>query len=307
MRTENLEFTGANGLRLPAVIWLPDGEPTRILQVAHGMTEHIGRYTALARELTARGIAVAGFDMRGHGKNPGNTAVASFGENGWEAALEDMRLFFAQLETAYPGIPHDMLGFSLGSFLLREYLSRYPEGISRAAILGTGSQPGPVLSVIMAIVKSQIRKAGFDSTTDLVRQLSFGTYNQKFKPNRTPADWLCADEAQLDAYRVDPLCRDDISAGLFWQLLGAMKRTGSKDTYTNWNKDIPILLLSGQDDPVGDAGKGVEAVKQQMEKAGIRDVTMHLLPNARHDILHEEASGAAASARKLLADWLTNA
>lgn len=303
MQAEKFSFSGHNGYTLAATLWLPEQAPKALLQIAHGMTEHIGRYEALAWALTERGVAVAGFDLRGHGRNPGDPGVASFGEGGWEASIEDMHLFFGLLAERFPEVPHVMLGFSLGSFLLREYLGRYPEGIAGAAILGTGYQPGPVLSVMMAIVKGQVKKAGFDSTTDLVKQLSFGNYNQKFQPNRTIADWLCADNAELDAYLADPLCRSNISAGLFLQLLGSMKRTGSKNAYQGWNSDTPVLLLSGQDDPVGDSGKGVQAVRQRMEKAGIRSVTMQLLPGARHDLLHEGETGAAA-ARKILLDWM---
>lgn len=267
------------------------------------MTEHIGRYTELARKLTAHGIAAAGFDLRGHGRNAGDPDIASFGEGGWEASVEDMHMFFDVLAKRFPELPHYMLGFSLGSFLLREYLGSYPEGVAGAVIMGTGYQPAPVLSVIMAILKGQIKTAGFDGTTDLVKQLSFGNYNKKFKPNRTIADWLCSDNDRLDAYLADPLCRKNISAGLFLQLLDSMKRTGSTDSYNGWNKDTPVLLISGQDDPVGDFGKGVAAVRQRMEKAGIHNVTMQLFPNARHDLLHEEA-GAAEAARKALIDWI---
>lgn len=303
MDFERFEFEGHGGTVLPAEIWLPEQEPKCILQVTHGMTEHIGRYTELARKLTAHGIAAAGFDLRGHGRNAGDPDIASFGEGGWEASVEDMHLLFDVLAKRFPELPHYMLGFSLGSFLLREYLGRYPENIAGAVIMGTGYQPAPVLSVIMAILKGQIKAAGFDGTTDLVKQLSFGNYNKKFKPNRTIADWLCSDNDRLDAYLADPLCRKNISAGLFLQLLDSMKRTGSADSYNSWNKDTPVLLISGQDDPVGDFGKGVAAVRQRMEKAGIHNVTMQLFPNARHDLLHEEA-GAAEAARKALIDWL---
>jgi len=304
MRTEKFAFFGFGGAKLPAILWLPDGEPKRILQIAHGMTEHIGRYEAFAAVMTAQGIAVAGYDLRGHGKNSGNPDVASFGEQGWEASLEDMRLFFEELAARFPGVPHDMLGFSLGSFLLREYLGRWSDGVSRAIIMGTGHQPSAVLSVMMAIVKGQIKKGGFDNTTDLVRRLSFGTYNQKFRPNRTQSDWLCADAARLDAYLADPLCRKDISSGLFWQLLGAMKRTGGKTACKAWNKDMPVLLLSGQDDPVGDGGKGVLAVKKQLEAAGMKDVSLHLIPGARHILLDEYESGAADEAVQMICGWL---
>ncbi|MDD6033166.1 MAG: alpha/beta fold hydrolase [Oscillospiraceae bacterium] len=300
MRTEAFEFNGYGGRSLPALLWLPEDEPKAVLQIAHGMTEHIGRYEALARKLTERGYAAAGFDLRGHGKNAGDPDVASFGEGGWEASIEDMRRFFDLLAEQFP-CPHYMLGFSLGSFLLREYLGRYPEGVAGAAILGTGWQPGAVLSVMQAIVKTQIKKASFDGTTELVQQLSFGGYNRSFQPNRTTADWLCADKEQLDAYLADPLCRKSISAGLFWQLLGSMKRTGGRNACFGWDKDTPVLLLSGQDDPVGDRGKGVRAVRQQMEKAGIRSVKLQLLPGCRHDLLHESSGDAAA---RILLDWM---
>ena len=190
MIRELFEFAGYGEAKLPARLWMPDGEVKAVLQITHGMTEHMGRYEVFAEYLCPMGIAVAGFDLRGHGANPGDPEVASFGEGGWAATIEDMQLFYEHLQRRFPGMPHFMLGFSLGSFLLREYLTKYPdEGtLSGAIIMGSGHQPGWLLAVMRWIVKGQIKKAGFDRTTDLVRQLSFGTYNQKFKPNRTSAD-----------------------------------------------------------------------------------------------------------------------
>lgn len=307
MKKEELTVFGSSGVQLPGVIWQPEGDVKALLQVAHGMTEHMGRYERLASELCSRGIAVAGFDLRGHGKNPGDKEVASCGEGGWAASVEDMHLFFEELERRFPGIPHFMLGFSLGSFLLREYLTVHSgEGkIAGAIITGTGHQPGWLLSVMMAIVNGEIRKAGFDGTTKLVRQLSFETYNGKFKPNRTSADWLCADGVELEQYLADPLVRKDISSGLFRELLGSMKRTGGKAEYDRWNKKLPILLISGEDDPVGNGGKGVAQLHSRMKRSGMERLTLRLLPGGRHDIFHEEASGTAEAVRRIIGDWLT--
>ncbi len=304
MKKELINIKGYGGISLQGIMWLPEETPKALLQVTHGMTEHISRYTRLAEELTAQGIVVAGLDLRGHGTNPSTPNCASFGENGWEASLEDIHLLYQYLGQRFSDCPHFMLGFSLGSFLLREYLNRYPDNIAGAAILGTGYQPGPILSIIMAITKTQIKKTGFDYTTPLVKKLSFETYNQKFAPNKTIADWLCSDKTELNSYLADSLCRESISAGLFFQLLGAMKRTGSRSAYKNWNKDIPILLLSGKEDPVGDAGKGVAKVKHAMDHAGLKNVTMYLFSGARHDLLHEEISGSAEQARQILLDWI---
>ena len=305
MRAEFFHFCGFGGTELPAVLWMPDEAPSMVLQVTHGMTEHIGRYEGFAQALTAQSVAVVGFDLRGHGKNPGNPDVASFGEGGWEASLQDMRLLFEWVGQRFPGVPCRMLGFSLGSFLLREYLGRWPEDVDGAIIMGTGNQPGWLLSVMIAIVRGQIKKGGFDNTTDLVRKLSFESYNQRFKPNRTHADWLCADEQQLDRYIADPLCRRDISSGLFGQLLEAMKRTGTPNACAAWRKDMPVLLISGQEDPVGDGGEGVLAVKRQLDAAGLQRVSLHLLPGARHIVLCEEQSGAARQAMDIISRWLT--
>ena len=295
MKTEIFEFHSGEKA-LSAVLWLPDGEPNAVLQIAHGMTEHIGRYEALAEQMTANGVAVCGFDLRGHGKNGEDEEIATFGEGGWQATLGDMRLFCENVKQRFPNAPYFMMGFSLGSFLLREYLSLYPEGVDGAVIVGTGYQPGAVLSVMKAIVKGECRKAGFDDTTALVKKLSFETYNQKFQPNETDSDWLCADEDELYEYIRDPLCRKYISAGLFYQLLDSMKRTGKKNAARRWRKDMPVLLLSGASDPVGSEGKGVEAVSRQLKKLGMTNVTVQLFPNARHDIFHEKKSGNAESA-----------
>lgn len=304
MKVEELKFKGEHGTMLPGKIWMPKKEVCAALQISHGMTEHICRYEKLAGKLTDNGIAVAGFDLRGHGRNAGNPECASFGEGGWKASIRDMHLFYLELEKCFGGVPHFIMGFSLGSFLLRDYLSCYEDQINGAAILGTGQQPGAVLSVLMQIVKRETKAHGFDNPTPLVDKLSFENYNRKFAPNKTPYDWLCADEEQLAAYGKDPLCRKHISAGLFYQLLDAMRRTGNKGVYEKWNKEIPVLLLSGAQDPVGDFGKGIRKLKNSMDRAGLKDVEAHLIQAARHDLFHEEKSGGAKEATDILLEWI---
>ena len=183
------EPIGASG-----ILWLPEGDCRMALQVVHGMTEHLGRYQEFAETLTAAGIAVAGFDLPGHGKNPGDPDCASLGETGWDRTLRQIGELNRALGERLPGVPQALMGFSLGSFLVRDYIRTAGDGdLSRVLILGSGDQPSLVLGLLKALVKGQIRKAGFDKTTPLVQKLSFGAYNQKFRPNRTEADWLCAD------------------------------------------------------------------------------------------------------------------
>ncbi|MBR5871774.1 MAG: alpha/beta fold hydrolase [Clostridia bacterium] len=298
-------FSGSDGRSMPYTLWTPDAPPRAVLSVLHGMTEHRGRYTVLAEASAAAGIACAAFDLRGHGEHDGDPLCASLGEDGWQRSLADADCFAKHLRTLYPQIPHFCLGFSLGSFLLREILSVTQTPFAGAIIVGTGHQPPAVLSVICKIVSSQVRKFGRDVSTPLVQKLSFDTYNARFKPNRTSSDWLCADETMLDAYLADPLCRRHISAGLFYELLSAMKRTGSKKFVSLRDPSTPILLLSGTCDPVGDFGRGVRYVEASLRSAGCTDLSCTLYPDARHDLLHEEASGAAAHARTAIVEWIT--
>lgn len=280
--------------KLPAILWLPESEPLAVVQVVHGMTEHLERYETLAETLTEHGIAVVGFDLRGHGKTSQGTTCASLGENGWNYTLQEIQEFHQLIKERFAHAKHYLLGFSLGSFLVREYFSiNGCSDFAGAIIMGTGQQPAFLLSVILMIVKGEIKKAGFDQTTELVRTLSFGTYNKKFAPNRTKADWLCSDTDELDKYIADELSKEDISAGLFYELLDSMKRLANPNTYDKWNKEMPVLLLSGESDPVGDFGKGVKLVKKSMKKAGMKNVSCKMYEGGRHDILHEVEKGIA--------------
>lgn len=303
MRLEYSRFSGSHGASLPYVIWLPETLPCMVLQVTHGMTEHIGRYEELARELSYFGIVVAVFDLRGHGENPSVYDTATFGKSGWDDSLRDMHYFRMMLEERFPGLPLYMMGFSLGSFLLREYLGIYrsPAGV---ILMGTGTQPAILLSILMKRLEREIRRIGFNRSSPLVKKLSFDSYNGRFAPTRTPADWLCSDQNQLDKYLKDAQCRGAISAGLLYQLMESMKRCRTKASYRSWNKSIPVLMVSGKDDPVGNMGKGVTQVMGQMKRAGIKNIQLILYPHARHDVLHEELNGTAADARTTIYRWL---
>ena len=162
-----------------------------------------------------------------------------------------------------------------------------------------------ILNLLMGVMKGQIKKSGFDAGTPLVRKLVFDTYNKKITHRRTRSDWLCSDADALDQYLADPLVRKNISAGLFRELLGSMKRTGNAASYAGWNKEMPILLLYGTEDPVGNSGKGVPKLYDLMKKAGLQAVDCQQFPGVRHDLFHEESSGTAESVRNCIADWLT--
>lgn len=304
MRTEYIHLSNPK----IGILWLPEnGAPKLILHVIHGMTEHITRYEDFAKFLTEHQIAVAGFDLPGHGVNAvncaENTDCAVFMPRDWENSLRNIAAFQQELHRKFPYTPHVLLGFSLGSFLLRDYLSSYPVNAQRIILMGTGDQPAWILKIIIRLVKRQIKTCGYAQTTPLIRKLSVENYNKHFKPNRTEYDWLCSDMHELQEYIQDDLCQKEISAGLFLQLLQGIHRTGQKASLQHWEKHIPVLLISGQQDPVGDFGKGVGSVQQKLQHAGFIS-EMHLIPEARHDILHEKSSSAAQEASKIILSWL---
>ena len=301
MKTEKFTLTSTDGAILHSVIWAPDTDVKAVLQITHGMTEHMGRYAELGKYFAKCGIAVAGYDLRGHGEAAVSTECASFGEGGWERSIADMELYMKHIKETFQGKPIFMLGFSLGSFMLREYLNSDYEKPAGAVIMGTGHQPSFILSIIMSIVKGQIKKSGFDGTTPLVKSLSFDTYNKRFAPCRTDFDWLCADTDALDKYINDEKCIKGISSGLFYDLLGSMKRTGAKNAYEKYPKDMPLYIMSGMKDPVGDFMKGTDRVIADMKKAGLTNVSVVYCAEGRHDILHDDTSGP----KEILFDEIT--
>ena len=301
MQIESFEFTGSDKKMLPAVIWQPE-HVKAVLLVAHGTTEHMGRYEKFASAMAAFGVAVAGFDLRGHGRNGGDPDVAAFVPGDWQASVADLQLLWEHLHRVFSGVPLFVMGFSLGSFLVRDLLNTYPtDSLSGVILMGTGHQPGWLLSVMRGIVSGQIKKVGFHNPSALVRKLSFGIYNEKFKPNRTDVDWLSASEAAVDDYLADPLVRRQTSSGLFWELLGSMKRHCSPTEYDRWDKNLPVLLVSGGEDPVGNAGKGVTTVCRQMEGAGMKAVTLKLIPGARHALLMDNAGDV----EDMIGEWIS--
>lgn len=277
--------------QIHVVEWIPEEKPKAILQIAHGVTEHILRYEEMAEFFTKRGFVVAGNDHLGHG-----TSVAAgaepmyFGTEGsWSFAESDMYTCQKQLKKRYPGIPCIVLGLSLGSFLVRTYLIHHPGETAGVILAGTGQQSVLPLLIVRNIAKKEAHHAGEAYSTPLIKKFTFETYNKKFSPNRTDFDWLCSSEEGLEDYIADPLRGEALSAGLFREMLSGMIFTGNLKNQKKMDKKVPIFLVSGEDDPVGNCGKGVKAAYRSLQKAGVEDVSMKLYPGLRHDIFLEDS------------------
>ena len=278
--------------QLHGMRWEPDGGSVRaILQICHGVAEHIARYDAFARYLNGLGIAVVGHDHLGHGLSlPEGGTPVYFGEsNTWNTVVDDIYVLHQRIRLWYPDVPLCIMGHSMGSFLTRTYLIRYPGTVKAAIIMGTGWQPKAVIAGGMAVAKAVGAVVGENGTSDLVTNLAFGAYNKLFAPNRTSCDWLSADEGNVDAYMADPLCGADATVGLFRQMLSGIRFNQKLSNLRQMDPRIPVLFVAGEKDPVGDCGNGVRRTYQEFRRAGVQDCTLKLYPGLRHEILNEKA------------------
>lgn len=278
--------------QLHGMRWDPEGGSVRaVLQICHGVAEHIARYDAFARYLNGLGIAVVGHDHLGHGLSlPEGGTPVYFGEgNTWNTVVDDIYVLHQRIRLRYPDVPLCIMGHSMGSFLTRTYLIRYPGTVKAAVIMGTGWQPKAVIAGGMAVAKAVGAVVGENGTSDLVTNLAFGAYNKLFAPNRTSCDWLSADEDNVDAYMADPLCGADATVGLFRQMLSGIRFNQRLSNLRQMDPRIPVLFVAGEKDPVGDCGNGVRRTYQEFRHAGVQDCTLKLYPGLRHEILNEKA------------------
>lgn len=278
--------------QLHGMRWEPEGGSVRaVLQICHGVAEHIARYDAFARYLNGLGIAVVGHDHLGHGLSlPEGGTPVYFGQgNTWNTVVDDIYVLHQRIRLWYPDVPLCIMGHSMGSFLTRTYLIRYPGTVKAAVIMGTGWQPKAVIAGGMAVAKAVGAVVDENGTSDLVTNLAFGAYNKLFAPNRTSCDWLSADEGNVDAYMADPLCGADATVGLFRQMLLGIRFNQKLSNLRQMDPRIPVLFVAGEKDPVGDCGNGVRRTYQEFRRAGVQDCTLKLYPGLRHEILNEKA------------------
>lgn len=285
-------------------LWLPDeGEPKAVVQLVHGISEYVGRYDHFARFLADHGYAVCGEDHLGHGRT--GKQDSKFGyfarHDGWTLVTADVRGLRQLMGEKYPGLPYFLLGHSMGSFLTRTYLCRYPGEVSGAILSGTGQEPGPVLAAGKLLSNLIGRFKGYDNISPLVHSLCLGAYNKQFAPNRTSADWITRDEAVVDAYIADPLCQIMPTVGLYRDMLGGLQYIASKRALSQMDPGTPIYIYSGDRDPVGSNGAGVKKVYGYFETYGTRDLSMKLYAEGRHE-MHNETNKEEVFSDVL--DWL---
>lgn len=291
IRKEELYFDSRdNEHKIHAVKWIPDVEqPICILQIIHGMAEYIERYDGFAQAMAEKGILVAGEDHLGHGKSVGENGVYGYfcERDAATVVVRDSHRLKKMIQEQYPGVPYIILGHSMGSFILRNYLCRYGTGIQAAVIVGTGMQPKPLLMLGKAVAAVQKAFTGSGHPSNLLNVLSFGNYNKKIPQEKTLMDWLSRDEKIVDAYMEDPLCGFTFTVNGFQTLMELVNRLYRRENLEKMPKELPVLFVSGAEDPVGDYGKGVKKAYQSFLDVGMKKAEMKLYEYDRHELLNE--------------------
>ncbi len=281
--------SSVEGEMLHTVIWECE-EPKAVLQIAHGMAEHIMRYDHFARWLNEHNVIVAGNSHLGHGTTAaGEKDLGYFAKkNGWKHVVEDMDRVRKEISGRYPDLPYFILGHSMGSFLTRTYIcTDYAQGLKGVILSGTGNVPGAVAGMLKSMSKIIGFFCGKRHRSKLINSLSFGSYNKAFKPARTESDWLSKDEKNVDKYISDGRCGFIFTCSGYKDLATGLKFIRKKKNLKKMDKALPVLFAAGSDDPVGAQGKGVEQVHAMFKKAGMTNTDIKLYEGDRHEILNE--------------------
>ncbi|BBE31424.1 alpha/beta hydrolase [Tepiditoga spiralis] len=291
MLTTEFTFKGKDGKSINAVKWEPklNNNPKIIIQISHGMAEHKDRYSDFAKILINQGMVVYANDHRGHGKTAKNEDELGYFDdnNGWDKVVEDMHELTLKIKNDYPETPIVLLGHSMGSFLTRTYIQKFGNEINGVILSGTTYSSNLKTTFGLIVTKREIKKIGKKGKSYKLDKLSFGSFNKQFQPNKTEFDWLSRDEENVKKYIDDPHCGFVCTAGFFKDLLYGISIINNIEYVKNTPKELPIFIISGEKDPVGENTKGVLKVLNLFKKAGLKNVKHKFYKDARHEILNE--------------------
>lgn len=291
MKQEEFYFDSRdNRTQLHAVRWTPEsGNVAGVVQIVHGMAEYVKRYEEFAQYLTERGFVVTGEDHLGHGGS-----VPEGGEKGYfceqdpaTVVVRDVHRLKKMTQELYPGVPYFILGHSMGSFITRNYMARYGTGIDGAVIMGTGMQPAGLLALSRLLAAAEAALRGEHHVSHMLDKAAFGSYNKWIPDAKTAFDWLSRDEKKVAAYIQDPDCGFVFTVNGFRTLFALISGAKKSEKAKKIPKALPVFVVSGEEDPVGDYGKGVEKAYRSLQAAGVQDLTLKLYPDDRHELMNE--------------------
>lgn len=289
MKISELRIPSTDGVHdLYAKLYEPDETPKALVQIVHGMVEHIERYDSVMRILCENGFAVCAHDHLGHGKTVSDeTELGYFAEkDGWSVLIDDVHTVKTAVRKRLSdcGAKTVLFGHSMGSFVARLTYARYDDYDALVACGTGGNNPGSGFGVVMTKIIKAFR--GSHARSKLLYALVFGTYNKKFGATGG-FEWLTRDTDMVAIHDADKLCTFDFSVSALLDLITLNRRANSKKWFEAVDTEKPVLLIAGSDDPVGNYGKGVKEVYDRLVATGHKNVSLKLYDGARHEILNE--------------------
>lgn len=305
VRREELRFASADGAStIRALLWLPAGgaEPRGVVQIIHGMAEHVERYDGFARTLAARGLAVCGDDHIGHGASADPSRYGCLPARGGAEALVEDEHRLRQLAAARVGAdaPHFLFGHSLGSYIARVYLPEHGRGLAGVVLSGTGTLPVAVSWAGHALARLIAATRGEDRRSRLLDHMGVGAYARAV-PGPTSCEWLSHNEGNVADYVADRRCGFAFSAGGYAAVTKLTARACSLSWARRAPHDVPLLFVAGAEDPVGERGRGVRKAAELARRAGQKEVDVRIYEGMRHEILNEDDGARVASD---VASWI---
>lgn len=257
-----------------------------VVQIFHGMAEHSERYTDFANYLVDKGGAVYVSDHRGHGRNAVSDDDYGFWpeKNEWSNVVDDLKILNDITAKNFPNIPNFILGHSMGSFLARTFITSYNAGLKGVILSGTGANPTMVLEAGKLIARIQCFFSGVSKRSNLLDKMSFGSFNKGY---HSPFQWLSRDQEIVDKYIADPRCGEVFTCSFYRGFMSGLIQINKLKNANRIRKELPLLFVSGKNDPVGNFGKGVKKSYEFYEKAGLKNLDFRLFDGARHEILNE--------------------
>ncbi|WP_079253926.1 alpha/beta hydrolase [Endozoicomonas arenosclerae] len=278
---------------IPLYCWndLPEGVARKgILHISHGMAEYGERYANVAQALNQAGYIVFAHDHRGHGACIEQDGEGYFaGQRGWYKVVDDLVIVVDFVQKKFPSSPLLLMGHSMGSYILQSYLIHHSPKLSGVILSGSNYAPKLLLEAALLIAKMECLRQGKKGISPIIKQLTFTSYNRQFKPNRTEFDWLSRNEKAVDDYIADDLCGFSCSNQLWHDLFKGLLHINAINNLKRIQQDLPILVMGGEKDPVS-APHGQQKLTKALRKAGLKDVTLSLYPEGRHEMLNETNS-----------------
>jgi len=306
MRASTFWLEVEDGAKVFVRVWEPDAAAKAVVQIAHGMAEHGGRYARVAERLTAAGYVVYAHDHRGHGQTaPSRQDLGYFADHdGFMRAVRDMLELSARIRSERPGLPLFVMGHSMGSMFVRLYLFHVQAPLAGVVLSGTSGRSTELAWLGTLLGKGERLRVGPRRASKLLQFASVGVYNFGFRPNRTAHDWLSRDAAEVDKYQADPLCAFDLTVQGWLDVYSGLLAIEREADIARMPKDLPLYLFAGSRDPVGGNSRGGRWLHDALRRAGMRDVTARFYPDARHEMLNE--TNREEVERELVA-WLDGA